>query len=141
VELAMRGAHRLLLPATVLAAIAAPYALAVEDGTYRGTEDAGGNKVSLKVKDDKVVKFKATVNALCGSDDLLITVAYPPTGAQGAKAKIRNKSFKAAFKSDPSLTTDEDKRTISGRFTGSTVEGQIKVSGLCSFDGAYRARR
>ncbi len=136
----MRGARCLLLPTTLLALLAAP-ALAVDDGTYRGSEDAGGNKVSLKVKDDKVVKFKATVNALCGSDDLLITVAYPPTGAQGAKAKIRNKSFKTTFTSDPSLTTDEDKRTISGTFTGSKVEGQIKVSGLCSYEGAYRARR
>ena len=137
----MRGARWSLLSATALLVIATPYALAVEDGTYRGTEDAGGNKVSLKVKDDKVVKFKATVNALCGADDLLITVAYPPTGAQAAKAKIRNKSFKATFKSDPSLTTDEDKRTISGRFTRSKVDGEIKVSGLCSYDGAYRARR
>ena len=137
----MPVARHLMLPTTVLALLAAPYALAVEDGRYTGTEEAGANKVSLKVKDDKVVKFKATVNALCGSDDLSITVAYPPAGAQGAKAKIRNKSFKATFRSDPSLTADEDKRTISGKFTGSKVEGEIKVSGLCAYEGAYSARR
>ena len=88
----MRGARWLLLSATVLLVIATPHALAVEDGTYRGTEDAGGNKVSLKVKDDKVVKFKATVNALCGADDLLIPVAYPPTGAQAAKRRSETRA-------------------------------------------------
>jgi hypothetical protein len=130
-----------MLATTVLALLAAPYALAVKDGRYAGTEEPGSHNVSLKVKNDKVVKFKATVNALCGSGDLLLTVAYPPTGALGAKAKIRNRSFKATFKSDPSLTADEDKRTISGKFTDSKVEGKIRVSGLCSYEGTYSARR
>ncbi len=137
----MPTARRLLLTTTALALLAAPCSLAVDDGRYTGTEDAGTNKVSLKVKDDKVVKFSAKVNASCGSDDLLITVAYPPTGQRGAKAKIRNKAFKATFKSDPSLTPDEDRRTITGRFTGSKVAGAIEVSGLCSYEGAYSARR
>ena len=130
-----------MLATTVLALFAAPHAFAVEDGTYAGTEVPGGHNVSLKVKNDKVVRFTATVDAVCGSYELSLTVAYPPTGSLGEKAKIRNKRFKASFKSDPSLPADEDKRTISGTFTGSKVEGKIKVSGLCSYEGPYSARR
>ena len=137
----MPTARHLLVATTVLALLAAPSAaLAVKDGRYTGTAKPGGD-VSLKVKNDKVVKFKATVNAVCGSTHLHVTVAYPPNGALGAKAKIRNRSFKATFKSDPSLPLDQDKRTISGRFTGSKVEGKIKISGLCSYEGTYTARR
>src|SRR5262245_18552822 len=137
----MSGARHLLLPTAVLALLAAPYAFAVKDGRYTGTEAAGGHRVSLKVEDDKVVKFKATVDALCGSDELSLTIAYPPTGSLGAKAKIRGKKFTATFTSDPSLSPDEDRRTISGTFTGSKVRGEIEVSGLCAYEGEYSARR
>jgi hypothetical protein len=130
------------MAATILLALLATpsSALAVKDGRYTGTAKPGDH-VSLKVANDKVVKFKATVSALCGSSQLSLTVAYPPAGDLGAKARIRHRSFRETFRSDPSLPLNQDKRTISGTFARSKVEGKIKISGLCSYEGTYTARR
>lgn len=132
-----------LITAVALAAVLATsaVALAAGDGTYKGKLDKGGNKVELKVKNNRVTKFTASIYASCGSSNFNITVAYPPSGSKGKSAKISNGRFSSTFQGDPTLDPDDDKRTISGKFTGRTVKGKIKVSGLCSADGTYTAKR
>ena len=135
---------RARLPAVIvlLAVLStAAVAYAAGNGTYRGTLDKGANKVELKVKNNRVTKFTASIYASCGSSNFNITVAYPPTGSKGKSAKISAGRFSVTFQGDPTLDPDDDKRTISGKFTGGKVAGKIKVSGLCSAEGTYKAKR
>jgi hypothetical protein len=125
--------------ALLLAAALAPTAHAVTDGAYRGTIDDDTAPVTVKVANGKLKKFKASIYASCGLDNFLITVAYPPAHQRGRTAPIRNNRFKVVFTGDP--TVEDDKRTVTGRFTGAKVKGSIKVEGLCSADGTYTARR
>jgi len=133
---------RLLTGIVVVVALSlAAAAYAAGNGTYRGTLDKGGNKVELKVKNNRVTKFTASIYASCGSSNFNITVAYPPTGSKGKSAKITAGRFSVTFQGDPTLDPGDDKRTISGKFTGAKVVGKIKVSGLCSAEGTYKAKR
>ena len=45
------------------------------------------------------------------------------------------------FQGDPTLDPEDDKRTISGKFSGAKVTGKIKVTGLCGAEGTYTAKR
>jgi type 1 fimbria pilin len=138
-----RRARPLLLLAllvTLAAALLAPAALAVGNGTYRGnvTGDESA-EVTVKVKDNKVTKFTANVYASCGYENFIISVAYPPVGMKGATAKIKNNKFKVVFKGSPDV--EDDKRTVSGTFSGAKVTGSVLVEGLCSADVTYTAKR
>lgn len=121
--------------------VASAVAYAAGAGTYRGTLTKGANKVQLTVKNNRVTKFSASIYASCGSSNFNITIAYPPSGSKGKSAKISGGRFSATFQGDPSLDPADDKRTISGKFTGAKVAGKIKVSGLCSAEGTYTAKR
>jgi hypothetical protein len=120
-------------------ALAAPSALAASAGTYKGKIRGGGNDVRVKVKNNRVVKFTASIYASCGLSNFNITVAYPPAGQAGKSAKISNGKFKAVFRGSPDV--EDDRRTIKGTFNGSKVSGTIKVEGPCSSDGKYSAKR
>jgi hypothetical protein len=130
----------LLAGLALLAALTAPLALAAGNGTYKGT--VKGDKslaVTVKVKNDRVTKFVGTVYASCGYTNLLITVAYPPAGKRGASAKIKDGRFRVVFKGSPDV--EDDKRTVTGRFSGKSVSGAMKVEGLCSAEAKYSAKR
>ncbi len=123
----------------LVAALAAPVALAAGNGTYRG-KITGDTDVKVKVKNNRVTKFTTSIYASCGLSNFIITVAYPPAGQRGKSAKIKkNGKFKAVFKGSPDV--EDDKRTIKGTFNGSKVTGTVKVEGLCSADGKYSAKR
>ena len=130
---------RRLIALLTLALVVPAVALAATGGTYRGTIDEGGSPVTVKVKNGKLKKFKASIYASCGLSNFLITVAYPPAHKKGATKKIKNNKFKVVFSGDPSV--EDDKRTVKGRFNGDTVTGSIKVEGPCSASGTYTAKR
>jgi hypothetical protein len=128
-------APALLLPAGALAARAAPTT------TYRG-RTGSDVAVTVKVRDGRMTSFKTSVHASCGSTNLSITVAYPPSGRRGASAPIRNGSFSVTYRSDPTLDPDDDRRTLTGRLgRGGRLSGTIRVAGLCSAEETYSARR
>jgi hypothetical protein len=129
------AALALFVPAAALAARAAPLA------TYRGR--TGGNApVTVKIKGGRVISFKTSVAASCGSSNLSITVAYPPSGRRGASAPIRNGAFSITYRSDPTLAPEDDRRTLTGRLgRGGRLSGTIRIAGLCTADQTYSARR
>ncbi|HMJ02388.1 MAG TPA: hypothetical protein VK506_05570 [Conexibacter sp.] len=133
--LALIAALALLVPAT--AGLAARGTATV----YRGRTE-GRAVVIVKVRAGRVTSFKASVYASCGSSNLLIAVAYPPSGRRGASVAIRNGAFRATYQSDPALDPEDDRRTIAGRVgRGGRLTGTIRVRGLCSADEAWSARR
>lgn len=135
-----RPLFSLALASLVAAMLLAPAALGAGNGTYKGNVDGDESaEVTVKVKDGKVTKFVANVYASCGYENFIITVAYPPVGMQGAKAKIANNKFKVVFKGSPDV--EDDKRTVTGTFAGKRVTGSIEVEGLCSADVTYTAKR
>lgn len=108
---------------------------------YRG-RTGGDEPVTVKVRAGRVVSFKASVDASCGTSDLLLTIAYPPSGAaSGTSAAIRDHAFRVTYRSDPSLDPEDDRRTLTGRFARGRVTGAVRVRGLCSADETYAARR
>jgi len=135
-----RPLFSLTLAALIAAMLLAPVALGAANGTYKGNVVGDESaEVTVKVKDGKVTKFVANVYASCGYENFIITVAYPPVGMQGAKAKIVNNKFKVVFKGSPDV--EDDKRTVTGTFAGKRVTGSIEVEGLCSADVTYAAKR
>lgn len=130
---------RMLALALLMLAVAAPSAHAVADGVYRGTIDGDTAPVVAKVRNGKLKKFTASIYASCGLDNFLITVAYPPAHQRGRTAAIKHNRFKVVFTGDP--TVEDDRRTVTGRFSGAKLRGTIKVEGICSADGTYTARR
>jgi hypothetical protein len=125
----------LLVPAGAVAA-RAPATV-----TYRGKTE-GRADVTVKVRAGRVTSFKSSVYASCGTTNLLITVAYPPSGRRGASAPIRNGAFRVSYQSDPTLDPADDRRTIAGRVArGGRLTGTIRVRGLCSADETWSARR
>ncbi|HZI91617.1 MAG TPA: hypothetical protein VFD31_08320 [Thermoleophilaceae bacterium] len=133
----MTHPRRVLILLALPAAIATPVALAAGNGGYKG-KVSGDQAMSLKVKNNRLTSFKASIYASCGYQNFNITVAYPPAGKRGQTAKIRNNRFKVVFKGDPSV---DDKRTVTGTFRGSKVSGRINVEGTCSAKGTYSAKR
>lgn len=129
------------MPRSLLALLAASVALGAGNGTYKGSVKGDKSQhVTVKVKKNRVTKFTSNLYASCGTTNLTITVAYPPAGAKkGTSAKIKNGRFRAVFKGSPDV--DDDKRTVSGKFTGKSVSGAVKVEGLCSADARYSAKR
>lgn len=129
-----------LLGATAALALLLPTAaLAAKNGTYKGNVDGDESAtVAVKVKDGKVTKVVANVYASCGLENFIITVAFPPVGRKGATGKISGNKFKVVFKGSPDV--EDDKRTVSGTFSGSKVTGSIVVEGLCSADVDYTAK-
>jgi len=134
----MASRSRTVAVLALVAALAAPTALAAGNGTYKG-KITGNTDVMVKVKNNRVTKFTTSIYASCGLSNFIITVAYPPAGQKGRSAKITNGKFKAVFKGSPDV--EDDKRTIKGTFDGSKVKGTVKVEGLCSADGRYTAKR
>jgi hypothetical protein len=135
-----RGASLLL---TSLALLAPPAALAArtDTTTYRG-RTGGGVAVTVKVRAGRVTSFKTSVYASCGASNLLITIAYPPSGRRGASAPLRNGAFSVSYRSDPSLAPEDDRRTLTGRVgRGGRLAGTIRVAGLCSAEEIYTASR
>lgn len=129
-----------LIGALAAAALLAPSAGAVGNGTYKGSVDGDTSaEVKVTVKDGRVTKFVAYVYASCGYENFITTVAYPPAGRKGASAKIKGGKFKVVFKGSPDV--EDDKRTVKGTFSGGKVTGSILVEGLCSADVTYTARR
>ena len=135
----MMRLRRSLLLLAMTAAVAAPVALAAGNGTYKGKVKGGGDKITLKVKKNRLTSFKGSIYASCGTQNFIITVAYPPAGKRGQTAKIANNRFKVVFRGSPDV--EDDKRTVTGKFNGAKVSGKIKVEGPCSADGAYSAKR
>ncbi len=135
----MTSLKRSVAVLALVGALAVPTALAAPNGTYKGKVKGGNDDVTVKVKDNRVKSFKASIFASCGLSNFIITVAYPPAGQRGKSAKIKNGKFKAVFRGSPDV--EDDKRTIKGTFTGSKVSGTIKVEGPCSADGKYSAKR
>jgi len=135
----VRLTRHLVLALFVSVALAVPVAFAVTTGTYRGKVKGGGNAVVVKVKNNRLTKFEASIFASCGLSNFNITVAYPPAGRRGASAKITGGKFKVVFRGSPDV--EDDRRTITGTFSGGKVTGKIKVRGPCSTDGAYSAKR
>ncbi len=134
--------RRLVIACLAVAAVAAPVALAAGNGKYKGSVKGDESQdVVVKVKDNRVTKFTATVYGSCGLSNLLLTVAYPPAGAKkGTSAKIgKGSKFKVVFKGSPDV--EDDKRTVTGTFNGKKVSGKIKVEGLCGVDKQYSAKR
>jgi len=132
--------RRLLIAALAIAAIAAPVALAAGNGKYKGSAIGDSSQdVVVKVKDNRVTKFVAHVYGSCGYSNMMLTVAYPPVGKKGATAKIKNGKFKVVFRGSPDV--EDDKRTVTGAFSGKKVSGKIEVEGLCSVDKQYSAKR
>jgi hypothetical protein len=133
--LLLLAALALLVPAGALAARRPATVV------YRG-RTGGRSAVTVKVRAGRVTSFTASVSASCGSSNLLITVAYPPSGRRGTSTAIRNGAFRATFKSDPSLDPEDDRRTIAGRLgRGGRFSGTVVVRGLCSADDTWSARR
>lgn len=129
----------MLLACAATAFLLAPAAQAAKNGTYKGNVDGDESAtVTVKVRDGKVTKVVANVYASCGFENFIITVAFPPVGKQGATGKIANNKFKVVFKGSPDV--EDDKRTVSGAFSGSKVTGSILVEGLCSADVDYTAK-
>lgn len=124
----------------VLLAPAGAYAASAPTVVYRG-RTAGRSLVTLKVRAGRVTSFQASVYASCGLSNLLITVAYPPTGRRGASAPIRDGAFRVAYRSDPTLEPEDDRRTIAGRVGRRGASGTIKIAGLCSAATTWSARR
>lgn len=138
----MRIPRAVLAPTAAVLLLGAPVALAVTSGTYKGKLDPGGDKITIKVKSDRVTSFKGSIYASCGLSNLIITVAYPPAGAKkGTSARISGGRFKVTYRSDPTVAPEKDKRTLSGTFKGSKVTGAVKITGLCSASGTYSAKR
>jgi hypothetical protein len=109
--------------------------------TYRGRTE-GRSAVTVKVRAGRVTSFKASVYASCGLSNLLIAIAYPPSGRRGASAAIRDGAFRVSYQSDPTLDPEDDRRTIAGRVgRGGRLSGTIVVRGLCSADETWSARR
>lgn len=116
-------------------------AAAAKNGTYLG-KTKGEYPVKVKVKNNRVTLFDASVYASCGFSNFGIKFVFPPAGRKGATAKIKgNGSFKAVFKGSPDLSFADDKRTLKGRFRGNRVTGTMKVEGLCSADTTFSAKR
>ncbi len=137
--------RRLLVPLAALAllapAAASLAARAPATVTYRG-RTGGRAVVTVKVRAGRVTSFRASVYASCGMSNLLITIAYPPSGRRGASAAIRNGAFSVTYQSDPALDPADDRRTIAGRVgRGGRLSGTIRVRGLCSADETWSARR
>lgn len=138
---AIRRSLSLIALLALLAPAAAFAARAPATITYRGRTE-GRSVVTVKVRAGRVTSFKASVYASCGVSNLLITIAYPPTGRRGASIAIRNGAFRATFQSDPTLDPEDDRRTIAGRLArGGRLTGTIRVRGLCSADETWSARR
>lgn len=135
----MASPTRIVALLALVGALAVPTALAAGNGTYKGKIKTGNDDVTIKVKDNRVTSFKASIFASCGLSNFPITVAYPPAGQKGKSAKITNGKFKAVFRGYPDV--EDDRRTIKGTFNGSKVSGTIKVEGPCSADGKYSAKR
>jgi hypothetical protein len=134
--------RRLLIAFLAIAAVATPVALAAGNGKYKGSVKGDESQdVVVKVKDDRVTKFVGHVYASCGLSNFIITVAYPPAGAKkGTSAKIKdNGKFRVVFKG--SADVEDDRRTITGKFTGKKVSGRILVEGPCDSDDQYSATR
>ena len=77
--------------ATALLHVFAATSLGAGNGLYKGSVvgDAGKD-LRVKVKDGRVTKFLANVDANCGFADLPVSVVYPPVGARpDASIKIR----------------------------------------------------
>jgi hypothetical protein len=137
----MRRPLLLLAVLALLAPAASPAARAPATTTYRGRTE-GRAAVTVKLRAGRVTSFKATVYASCGLSNLLITIAYPPSGRRGASAPIRNGAFRVSYRSDPMLDPEDDRRTIAGRLgRGGRLAGTIRVRGLCSADETWSARR
>lgn len=120
---------------------ATPIASAAPNGTYKGQTE-GELDVKIKVKKNRIVKFESSVYAICGYDGFIITFAYPPAGKKGASAKIKgNGSFKVVFKGSQTVSFNDDKRTLKGKFKGGRVTGSIKVEGLCSAETSFSAEK
>ncbi|HEY5977520.1 MAG TPA: hypothetical protein VIT85_06655 [Solirubrobacterales bacterium] len=122
--------------------VAATAAFGAENGLYRGSVVGdSGQDLRVKVKNGRVVKFLANVDASCGFADLTISVVYPPVGApENSSIRIRgNGKFKATFVGNPEVP--DDIRTIAGKFNGRNVNGTIKVVGPCTSEDRYRASR
>jgi hypothetical protein len=131
---------RRLIVLCLVAALAAPTALAAGDGAYKGNVVGDESQdVTVRVRDNRVKRFVAHVYASCGLSNFMITVAYPPAHKKGASARIKDGKFKAVFTGDPSV--EDDKRTISGKFNGKRVTGRILVEGPCDSDDKYSAKR
>lgn len=129
----------LLAPAATAALLLAPVAQAAKNGTYKGSVNGDESAtVTVKVKDGRVTKVVANVYASCGLENFIITVAFPPVGKKGATGKITGNKFKVVFKGSPDV--EDDKRTVTGTFSGSKVTGSIVVEGLCSADVDYTAK-
>ncbi len=120
-------------------ALAAPNVLAASNGVYTGKIKGGNTNVTVKVKNNRVTRFTASISASCGLSNFVTTVAYPPAGQRDKSARIRGGKFKAVFKGSPEV--EADRRTITGTFNGSRVNGTIKLEGPCSAEGKYSARR
>ena len=130
-----------ILILSALCLFAAPAAGAAPNGTYKG-ETAGESKVKIKVKNNRIIKFESSVYASCYSDNFIISFAYPPAGRKGATVMIKgNGSFKTVFRGSPNVSFNDDKRTLSGKFTGGRVSGSMKVRGLCSADTTFTAKK
>ena len=138
-------AFRRALCATLALALLAPFAALAAKATtktYKGRTN-GGEAVTVKVKNGRMTSFKGSVHASCGTANLLITVAYPPSGAKkGTSAPIRKHAFKVTYRSDPTLDPEDDKRTLAGTFAkNGKLTGTIKIRGLCTADASYSAKR
>lgn len=137
----MRRPLALLAALALLAPAAALGARRPATVVYRG-KTGGRANVTVKVRAGRVTSFKASVYASCGLSNLLITIAYPPSGRRGASTPIRNGAFRVTYKSDPTLDPEDDRRTIAGRVgRGGRLSGTIVVRGLCSADETWSARR
>ena len=134
-----------IIPTLCIAALVLFFATAAfgaGDGLYKGSVTGdSGQDLRVQVKNGRVTKFLANVDANCEFATLAISVVYPPVGARpGASIKIRsNNTFKATFVGNPAVP--DDIRTITGTFRGSSVNGTIKVVGPCTSDDRYRAAR
>ena len=135
----MRLSRHLVLALFASVVLAVPVAFAVTTGTYRGKVTGGGNAVLLKVQNNRLTKFEGSIYASCGLSNFNVTVAYPPAGRRGATAKITDGKFRVVFRGSPDV--EDDRRTVTGTFSGGRVTGRIRVTGPCSSAGSYSAKR
>ncbi len=134
---------RLAVAALIAVLIAFPtVAGAAKNGTYVG-KDEGQVKVTLKIKNNRVVKFEGNPGGSCYGSYMLVAFKYPSKSKRPKADNRVNKKglFTLTFKGNPDVSFKDDQRTLLGKVKGNKVTGRMLVSGLCSVDAKFTAVR
>ena len=106
--------------------VAAPLADASLSGKYKG-KTAQNYKMSFKVRNGKVVKFRSGINLFCPGGGFQVDAV---TRDKGIRIKSGGR-FRAKGK-----YSDGSEYVISGRIRGRKAKGKIKLNGRSAFNSS-----